>query len=138
MGVTPTPTESTIPTFPSGKLNEGNGTIRLDHNFSSNDSAFARFSYDQANSYVPGGSPSWAEQNPFGSNQLIANHARNVVISETHVVNSRNINQAYFGFNRIFDHITSYGEFGGQLCDSDSSASSVPTSTASARTRPRG
>lgn len=104
---------------PVRQLNEGNGTIRLDHNFSGNDSAFARFSYDQANSYVPGGSPSWAEQNPFGSNQLIANHARNVVISETHVVNSRNINQAYFGFNRIFDYITSYGEFGGQLCYSD-------------------
>jgi len=104
---------------PVRRLNEGNATIRLDHNFSSKDSAFARFSYDQANSYVPGGSPTWAEQNPFGSNQLIANHARNVVISETHVVNSRNINQAYFGFNRIFDYITSFGEFGGSLCMAD-------------------
>jgi len=50
----------------------------LDHNFSSKDSTFARFSYDQANLYVPGGSPTWAEQNPFGSNQLISNHGRNV------------------------------------------------------------
>ncbi|MGB7944197.1 MAG: carboxypeptidase-like regulatory domain-containing protein [Terriglobales bacterium] len=104
---------------PVRRLNEGNGTIRLDHNFSSKDSAFARFSYDQANSYVPGGSPAWAEQNPFGSNQLIANHARNAVISETHIVNSNNINQAYFGFNRIFDYITSFGEFSGQLCEAD-------------------
>ncbi len=56
---------------PVRQLNEGNATIKLDHNFSSKDSAFARFSYDQANSYVPGGSPTWAEQNPFGSNQLI-------------------------------------------------------------------
>jgi hypothetical protein len=101
---------------PVRQLNEGNATIKLDHNFSSKDSAFARFSYDQANSYVPGGSPTWAEQNPFGSNQLIANHGRNVVISETHIVNSNNINQAYFGFNRIFDYITSFGEFGGQPC----------------------
>jgi Carboxypeptidase regulatory-like domain len=104
---------------PVRRLNEGNATIRLDHNFSSKDSAFARFSYDQANSYVPGGSPTWAEQNPFGSNQLIANHARNIVLSETHVLSSRNINQAYFGFNRIFDYITSYGEFGGSLCEAD-------------------
>ncbi|MGA8300522.1 MAG: carboxypeptidase-like regulatory domain-containing protein, partial [Terriglobales bacterium] len=101
---------------PVRRLNEGNATIRVDHNFSSNDSAFARFMYDQANSYVPGGSPTWAEQNPFGSNQLIANHARNAVISETHVFSSKNINQAYFGFNRIFDYITSYGEFGPQTC----------------------
>jgi hypothetical protein len=117
-----TPNVQTLSNYanvPVRRLNEGNATIRLDHNFSSNDSAFARFSYDQANSYVPGGSPTWAEQNPFGSNQLIANHARNAVISETHIVNSNNINQAYFGFNRIFDYITSFGEFGGQLCESD-------------------
>jgi len=102
---------------PVRRLNEGNGTIKLDHTFSSKDSAFARFTYDQANSYVPGGSPTWAEQNPFGSNQLIANHARNAVISETHIFSSRNINQAYLGFNRIFDYITSYGEFGGSVCE---------------------
>jgi len=104
---------------PVRRLNEGNATIRMDHNFSSKDSAFARFSYDQANSYVPGGSPTWAEQNPFGSNQLIANHGRNAVISETHIVNSNNINQAYFGYNRIFNQITSFGEFGGQPCEAD-------------------
>jgi len=97
---------------PVRRLNEGNATIRVDHTFSSKDSAFARFTYDQANSYVPGGSPSWAELNAFGSNQLISNHGRNAVISETHIFNSNNINQAYFGYNRIFNHITSYGEFG--------------------------
>jgi hypothetical protein len=104
---------------PVRRLDEGNATIRMDHNFSSKDSAFARFSYDQANSYVPGGSPTWAEQNAFGSNQLIANHGRNAVISETHILSSNNINQAYFGYNRIFDFITSFGEFGGQLCKAD-------------------
>jgi hypothetical protein len=115
-----TPNPSTLTNYanvPVRALNEGNATIRVDHNFSSKDSLFARFTYDQANSYVPGGSPTWAEQNPFGSNQLIANHARNAVISETHIFSSRNINQAYLGFNRIFDYITSYGEFGGSLCE---------------------
>jgi hypothetical protein len=101
---------------PVRSLNEGNATIRLDHNFSNKDTAFARFSYDQANLYVPGGSPTWAEQNPFGSNQLISNHGRNVVVSETHIFSSNNINQAAVGYNRIFNHITSFGEFGGTIC----------------------
>lgn len=101
---------------PVRKLDEGNATIRMDHNFSSKDTAFARFTYDQANSFVPGGSPTWSEQNAFGSNQLISNHARNAVLSETHIFNSKNINQAYFGYNRIFNHITSFGEFGAPIC----------------------
>lgn len=104
---------------PVRRLNEGNATIRVDHSFSSKDSAFARFTYDQANSFVPGGSPDWAELNAFGSNQLISNHGRNVVISETHIFNSNNINQAYFGYNRIFNHITSFGEFGAPICEAD-------------------
>jgi hypothetical protein len=52
---------------PVRKLNEGEFDIRLDHNFSNKDSAFARFSYDQANSFVPGGSPWFAEPSNFAS-----------------------------------------------------------------------
>ena len=52
---------------PVRKLNEGEFDIRLDHNFSSRDSMFARFSYDQAYSFVPGGSPGFAEQSAFAS-----------------------------------------------------------------------
>jgi hypothetical protein len=102
---------------PVRRLNEGQFNVRVDHTFSSKDSAFARFSYDQANSYVPGGSPTWAEANPFASNQLIANHGRNAVVSETHIVSSHNINQISLGYNRIFNQITSYGEFGPQPCE---------------------
>jgi hypothetical protein len=94
---------------PVRKLNEGEFDIRLDHNFSSNDSVFARFSYDQAVSFVPGGSPGFSEQNPFASTQNITNHGRNATISETHIFNSNNINQISFGFNRIFNHILSIG-----------------------------
>jgi hypothetical protein len=94
---------------PVRKLNEGTGDIRLDHNFSSKDSAFARFSYDQATNFVPGGSPTWAEVNAFGSNQFIDNHGRNAALSETHVFSDRTINQASFGFSRIFNHILSFG-----------------------------
>ena len=94
---------------PVRKLNEGEFDIRLDHNFSSKDSMFARFSYDQATSYVPGGAPAFAEQNAFASNQDIDNHGRNAAISETHIFSDRTINQFQVGFNRIFNYILSYG-----------------------------
>jgi hypothetical protein len=94
---------------PVRKLNEGTWDIRLDHNFSSKDSAFARFSYDQATNFVPGGSPTWSEANAFGSNQYIDNHGRNAVINETYVFSPNLINQAMVGFSRIFNHILSFG-----------------------------
>jgi hypothetical protein len=94
---------------PVRKLNEGTWDVRLDHNFSSKDSAFARFSYDQATNFVPGGSPTWSEANAFGSNQHIENHGRNAVITETHVFSPNLINQATVGYNRIFNHILSFG-----------------------------
>jgi Carboxypeptidase regulatory-like domain len=94
---------------PVRKLNEGKFDVRLDENFSASDSLFARFSYDQATSYVPGGAPGFAEQGPFASNQGIINHARNVAISETHLFSPNTVNQLSGGFNRIFDYITSQG-----------------------------
>jgi hypothetical protein len=94
---------------PTRKLNEGTWDIRLDHNFSNKDSAFARFSYDQATNFVPGGSPSWSETTAFGSNQFINNHGRNLALSETHIFSSNTINQVNAGFSRIFNHILSFG-----------------------------
>jgi hypothetical protein len=94
---------------PVRKLNEGTFDVRFDHNFSSKDSAFTRFSYDQATNFVPGGSPTWSEANAFGSNQHIENHGRNVVVTETHVFSPNLINQATAGYSRIFNHILSYG-----------------------------
>ena len=94
---------------PVRRLNEGTWDIRVDHNFSSKDSVFARFSYDQATNFVPGGSPTWSEQNAFGSNQHIENHGRNAAVSETHVFSPTTINQFNAGYNRIFNHINSFG-----------------------------
>jgi carboxypeptidase family protein len=94
---------------PVRKLNQGTWDIRLDHNISSKDSVFARFSYDQATNFIPGGSPTWTEQNAFGSNQYIDNHGRNAALSETHVFSASTINQVTVGFNRIFNHILSFG-----------------------------
>jgi hypothetical protein len=93
---------------PVRSINEGEFDIRLDHNFSAKDSAFARFSYDQAVSFVPGGSPpGFAELNTFGSSENIQNHGRNIAVSETHVLSDRTVNQVNAGFNRIFNHFTS-------------------------------
>ena len=94
---------------PVRKLDEGKFDIRVDENLSSKDSLFTRFSYDQAQSYVPGGAPGFAEQGAFASNQSIGNHARNAAISETHIFSPRTVNQISGGFNRIFDYITSQG-----------------------------
>src|SRR5277367_4439374 len=94
---------------PVRELDETKFDGRLDHNFSNSDSLFSRFSYDQAFSYVPGGSPGFAAQNAFGTNQRIINHARNAAIGETHVFSSSMVNQATFGYNRIFDYISSFG-----------------------------
>jgi hypothetical protein len=96
---------------PVRDLDETKFDIRVDHSFSAADNIFARFSYDQANSVVPGGGGpgSFAEANAFGSNQIIINHARNVTISETHVFSPNTVNQVSGGYNRIFDYISSNG-----------------------------
>src|ERR1700727_284197 len=94
---------------PVRQLDDTKFDIRLDHTFSNADSGFGRFSYEQAFSFVPGGSPGFAEANAFGSNQRIRNHARNIALGETHVFSANLVNQASFGYNRIFDYITSQG-----------------------------
>jgi hypothetical protein len=96
---------------PVRSLNETKFDIRLDHTLSSVDNVFSRFSYDQAVSYVPGGGGlgSFAEASAFGSNQGIINHARSIAVGETHVFSPTTVNQFTFGYNRIFDYITSQG-----------------------------
>lgn len=94
---------------PIRQLNETKFDIRVDRTFSAADNAFGRFSYDQAFSFVPGGSPGFAEANAFGSNQRIRNHARNLAIGESHVFSSNTVNEITIGYNRIFDYISSQG-----------------------------
>jgi hypothetical protein len=95
---------------PVRQLDETKFDIRVDHTVSANDNLFARFSYDDAVSYVPGGfTGGFAEASAFGSNQGIINHARNIAIGETHVFSPTMVNQFSVGYNRIFDYITSQG-----------------------------
>jgi Carboxypeptidase regulatory-like domain len=95
---------------PVRKLDETKFDIRLDHNLTSSDTLFGRFSYDQAVSYVPGGAgDNFAEANAFASNQGLQNHGRNATIGETHIFTPTTVNQFSFGYNRIFNYITSQG-----------------------------
>jgi hypothetical protein len=95
---------------PVRSLYETKFDIRVDHTISASDTIFSRFSYDDADSYVPGGfEGGFAEASAFGSNQGIINHARNVAVGETHVFSGTTVNTASFGYNRIFDYITSQG-----------------------------
>src|SRR5581483_7771229 len=96
-------------TAPVRKLDDNEFDVRIDHNFSTNDRLFGRFSYDQATAFLPGGSPGFAEPDPFSSTQDITNRGRNIAISETHILSSNTVNQVNVGYNRIFNHISSFG-----------------------------
>jgi hypothetical protein len=96
---------------PVRSLNETKFDARVDHVLTAKDNLFGRFSYDQAYSFVPGGAPGLAEANAFGSNETLINHARNVAIGATHVFSPTLLNQATFGYDRIFDYIASQGNF---------------------------
>jgi hypothetical protein len=92
-------------------LNETKFDARVDDTLSASDNLFARFSYDQAFSFVPGGAPGLAEQGAFGSNENLINHARNIGVGWTHVFSPSTLNVATVGYDRIFDYIDSQGNF---------------------------
>ncbi|MGO9941102.1 MAG: carboxypeptidase regulatory-like domain-containing protein [Terracidiphilus sp.] len=92
-------------------LNETKFDARLDETLTAADNLFARFSYDQAFSFVPGGAPGLAESNAFGSNENLINHGRNIGVGWSHVFSPRTLNQASVGYDRIFDYIDSLGNF---------------------------
>ena len=84
--------------------------LRLDRNFSSKDSAFAHFSYDQAGVYEPSGLPGFgAQPGGYFTNRTLTNHDRNFAFSETHLFSPTLINQITAGFNREFDFISDFG-----------------------------
>ena len=97
-----------VPVF---TLTDNDIDFRLDYNIAKSDSVFARFSRDQASNYSPDGLPDFGSQ-PYGfdSNQTLADRGRNVALSETHIFSANKVNQFTVGYNRIFDHIKSYGD----------------------------
>jgi len=102
---------------PVRTLNETKFDVRLDQTLGASDNLFARYSYDQASSYVPGGAPKsgvfygLAEASSFGSNENLINHGRNIGVGWSHVFSPRALNQATVGYDRIFDYIASLGNY---------------------------
>jgi len=100
---------------PVRSLNETKFDARVDEALTSKDNLFARYSYDQAYSFVPGGGLTndgaldLAESNDFGSNESLINHGRNIAVGWSHVFTPNLLNQASLGYDRIFDYIASQG-----------------------------
>lgn len=94
---------------PVKTLNDYQGDLRIDHNFSNNDRIFARFSAEEADQYLPTGLPDFGATGGFASNQTFETSAKNVALSHTHVFANNAVNQFTAGYNRVYNYITSFG-----------------------------
>ena len=94
---------------PVKTLNDYQWDARIDHNMSDNDRLFGRFSWENAEQYLPTGLPDFGATGGFSSNQTFKTRARNIALSYTHVFQNNTINQFTAGYNRVFNYITSFG-----------------------------
>jgi len=94
---------------PVKTLDDYQGDLRIDHNFSNNDRIFGRFSAEEAQQYLPTGLPDFGATGGFASNQTFETHAKNVALSHTHVFGNNVVNQFTAGYNRVYNFITSFG-----------------------------
>ena len=94
---------------PVKKIDDAQWDFRLDHAFRDNDRFFGRFSWDNAFQFFPSGLPGFGAAGAFSSTCNYTTHARNVVLSETHIFSPSMINQVTAGYNRDFNYIQSIG-----------------------------
>lgn len=94
---------------PVKTLNDYQGDLRIDHNFTNNDRIFARYSAELADQYLPTGLPDFGAPGAFASNQTFDTSATNVALSHTHVFKGGAVNQFTAGYNRVYNTITSFG-----------------------------
>ena len=94
---------------PIKTLNDYQGDLRIDHNISNDDRLFGRFSFEEADQYLPTGLPDFGAPGGFSSNQTFDTSAKNIAISQTHIFGNNLINQFTAGYNRVFNYITSFG-----------------------------
>jgi hypothetical protein len=71
---------------------ENAGNIRVDHRFTSQDSAYVRYNIDDG--------VSTSALNALAQGITVTSRVQNFVLEETHIINPRVINEAQFGFNR--------------------------------------
>ena len=95
---------------PVKTLNDYQGDLRIDHNFSNNDRVFGRFSLEKADQYLPTGLPDFGAHRRLRQQPDLRHRApSNVALSHTHVFGSNAVNQFTAGYNRVYNYITSFG-----------------------------
>ncbi|HSP68476.1 MAG TPA: TonB-dependent receptor [Bryobacteraceae bacterium] len=80
------------------RVNTNNFSARLDHQFSMNDTAYARFSLFDARQFDPFGSGVLQESLLPGFGRFLSTHSLNGVAGWTHVFSPALLNEARFGF----------------------------------------
>ncbi len=86
---------------PKRVINRNNFDLRLDHQFSAQDSAFARYSFETVPSNIPAVFGPIADGGDFFSG--IANtHYHSLAIGDTHIFTPHLVNEFRFGYNRIY------------------------------------
>ncbi len=88
-------------------VNTNNGSAKLDHQFSANDTAFARFSLFDAREFDPFGSGVLQESLLPGFGRNLSTHTLNGVAGWTHVFSPEFLNEARFAFLTVVGGQTS-------------------------------
>ena len=76
-------------------------SLRLDHRFDSGDQLFARVSTFDADEVQPFGSSSLQETLVPGFGRTLDTKARNAVVSHTHILEPRSLNELRFGWMHV-------------------------------------
>ncbi len=87
---------------PVEQNNDDTFDVRVDHNFSNNDTMFGSYSYANGSLLYPGPFPGVADGAPNrpGSGTTLAQH---VALSETHIFSPTTINEFRIGYSRLHD-----------------------------------
>ncbi len=88
---------------PTRNETRNNFDVRIDHTFSSKDSIFGRFSYENQPSFIPSPFQNVLDGGGFFDGNEDFSY-RSVAVSETHIFDSTHINELRFGYNRINAH----------------------------------
>ncbi len=104
----PPPNSSVNPAFnyiavPVRSETRNNFDVRMDHTFSSKDSIFGRFSYEDQPSFIPPPFDNVLDGGGFFDGNEDFSY-RSVALSETHILDSTHVNEFRFGYNRINAH----------------------------------
>jgi hypothetical protein len=83
------------------------GTVRVDHNFSNNDAAFARYSLGAENGFSPTGGMTSTTENLPGFGSKFDNLSQQAVISWNHIFSSTKLNTVSLAMSRLSMNHTS-------------------------------